>query len=452
MTSGVLELAPKQQAFAEAVLSGKYSYALFGGSIRGGKSYAAIALIILLCRIYPGSRWAIVRKDLPTLKRNTIPTFEKIKPPNFVGRINRTDWVVRCSNGSEIVFFAESLRGDQDLDRWKGLEVNGFKLGEANELSEASFNKAIERAGTWKCPGENQPPPLILMTCNPARNYVKRIFYDPWKLGKLKPPFLYMPSSIEDNPHLTKEYLASLENLRSTDPAGYARFVLGDWDAADDPDQLIKLEWVLDARTVEAQEGKKRLGVDVARFGQDDSVICPIDGNRILDLDYHHGESTDRMADIVQVRINDGPVDADLVMVDGVGLGAGVVDNLRRAGFDVVEVISGAKPIERDDSVYQFFNLRSQIWWEAREGFRTGKWCLDTDDPRLIEDLTAPRYSVSGDRVLKVESKDDTRRRIGRSTDAGDALIFALADIPKLSPLTSIEDTPALIRPSPWAM
>jgi len=430
----LVELFPKQREFSEAVFSGVYRFLLFGGAIRGGKTIVTLALIIILCRIYPGSRWAVVRKDLPTLRRNTIPSFERIRPKPFVGDINRSEWTARCTNGSEIIFFPESLRDDPELNRWRGLEVNGFLLEEANELSESSFNKSIERAGTWTVPGPKQPFPLVLLTCNPAKNYVRRIFYEPWKKKTLKAPFFYLPSRVADNPALTAEYLASLENLKTTDPVAYERFVKGNWEIADDPNQLIKFEWVENARkNVERNPGKRGLGVDVARYGDDDSTIAHREGNALVKLEHHHGLSIDRTADIVMARINEGPVDANLVNIDVVGLGAGVVDNCRRDGFAVVEVQSGGRAIERDleetedQSFFKFKNLRSQLWWEFREGLRKGEICLDVDDPKLVEDLTAPRYFISGDKVITVESKDEIKKRIGRSTDAGDAAVYAFA-------------------------
>ena len=85
----LFEPFPKQLEFLEAVFSEKYSFVLYGGSIRGGKTYALLALFILLSKIYPGSRWAIVRADLPTIKRNLYPSWEKIKPVNFVKNHNR---------------------------------------------------------------------------------------------------------------------------------------------------------------------------------------------------------------------------------------------------------------------------------------------------------------------------------------------------------------------------
>lgn len=422
-----IELTPKQAEFAEAVFSGNYKFLLYGGAIRGGKTYAMLLLVLALAKIYKGSRWAIVRKDLPTIKRNTLPSFEKVKPPGFCGEVNRTDWYVDCANGSRIFFFSESYERDRDLDRWKGLEVNGFALEECNELNEKSFHKAIERAGSWVCRGE-QPAPLIMATCNPTLGWVKNRWYDPWKKGTLAAPWLYLPARIHDNPHLPQSYLDSLEELKKTNPTAYRRFVEGDWESADEPDQLITYDWTLAARDVEPVDGKAALGVDVARYGDDDTVLSLKRGNRILPLEYKHGLDLERTAALVRSRIVDTPIDARSVFVDAVGIGAGVVDILRSQHFPVREVISGAKAVERRGDTFRFKNLRSQMWWHLREQLRHGLVCFELDDPRLREDLTAPRYTITGDRIITVESKDDLKKRIGRSTDAGDAVVYVCSD------------------------
>ena len=93
----------------------------------------------------------------------------------------------------------------------------------------------------------------------------------------------------------------------------------------------------------------------------------------------------------------------------------------------MTEVISGAKPIETRLETFRFKNLRSQMWWVTREALRKGEICFEVDDPRLREDLTAPRYTITGDKVIQVESKDEIKKRIGRSTDAADAVVYALS-------------------------
>lgn len=191
-----------------------------------------MAVLFALCAIFPGSRWAIVRKDLPTLRRNVVPIFDKLKPDSF-SSFNQSTWEATHENGSKIILFPESHAGDKGYNRWRGLEVNGFWLTEANELQQSSWDWALQRAGSyiihstqWN-PSPVQPPPFILLDSNPAGNWVKRMFYTPWKKGTLKPPFYYLPATIHDNPYLPEEYLNSLERLPKRD---YEVYVMGNWD------------------------------------------------------------------------------------------------------------------------------------------------------------------------------------------------------------------------------
>jgi len=222
--------SPKQIEFINAVFSSKYTKILFGGAIRGGKTYAGLGALLLLCKFFPGSIWAVVRDSLPTLKRTTIKSFLKICPKRFIKLYNQETQTVTFTNGSQIIFFPENYDDDKELDRWKGLEVNGFLLEECNELQEVSFWKAIERAGSYIPPGgRKKPKPLVMMTCNPANNWVKELFYNRWKNGLLPEGWLYIPSKITDNPYVTadQDYMNSLKDLPTFQ---YEVFVNGNWD------------------------------------------------------------------------------------------------------------------------------------------------------------------------------------------------------------------------------
>jgi hypothetical protein len=230
----LFEPFPKQQEFIDAALGGKYDFICYGGAIRGGKTFALLGLFLILCRIFPGSRWAIVRKDLPTIKKNLFPSWNKIKPTNFIPRNghNHDTQTVTFKNGSQIVFFPELDDRDKDKNRWKGLEVNGFGFEEINECQEASLNKAFERAGSYIVKGlKVQPKPLVVATCNPTFGWVKNRIYTPHKEGKLSPKWLYIQSRIYDNLPLLSaqpDYLPSLKaNLKTFE---YMVFVDGDWD------------------------------------------------------------------------------------------------------------------------------------------------------------------------------------------------------------------------------
>jgi hypothetical protein len=225
----VFDPSETQTLFLNAVFSGRYKYILFGGSIRGGKTYAALGAILLLSKIFPGSRWVVVRDTLQNLKLTTIPSFLKLCPTSFLARFNQDTMTATLTNGSTILFFGEGFSEDKELLRFRGLECNGFVLEECNELQESTFYKAIERAGTWIPSKGTKPPPLILMTCNPSRNWVKTLIYDRHVTGTLPANWLYVPSKITDNPYICSD-AAYMESLKSMPSFEFQTMVEGNWD------------------------------------------------------------------------------------------------------------------------------------------------------------------------------------------------------------------------------
>ena len=75
----LIEFTKKQQEAVECVSSGKYDFVLYGGAIRGGKSYWGLLTLLILCELYPNSRWAVIRENDRRIRQNTISSFTKIK-------------------------------------------------------------------------------------------------------------------------------------------------------------------------------------------------------------------------------------------------------------------------------------------------------------------------------------------------------------------------------------
>lgn len=212
---------------------------VYGGGIRSGKSFFLLLTILSYCFQYDKSRWLIIRKDMPTLKRNLFPTFNSILSlglNQYVKDWNQQTQAVTFTNGSEIIFMAESYDTDKELNRFRGLEINGAGIDEINEIQEKTFYKVIERAGSWT--GGGKVPIRIIGTCNPSHSWVKELFYDKWRDNKLPEGWCYVPALITDNPYIAPEYLESLiKNMPSYE---YEVFVKGNWD--------LKLEGVLYSR------------------------------------------------------------------------------------------------------------------------------------------------------------------------------------------------------------
>lgn len=221
----------KQKQFIEAVFSNKFKYLLFGGAAGGGKSFVSLATAVLYCRLFPNSKGFAIRESLPTLKRTTIPTFFKVCPKSFIKSYNQTDQVVKFNNGSQLIFFPENYVQDKNLTRFDGIEANFFIMEEGQELQKKTFEKCKLRVGRNIIPEMiKQPPPLILITCNPSPNWTKQIFHEPFTNGTLSPDHFYLRALMSDNPSLPESYLEGLKNL---DEITREIFVNGNWEVSD---------------------------------------------------------------------------------------------------------------------------------------------------------------------------------------------------------------------------
>ena len=230
---GITDLAnfPKAGAFWEACVSGKYRLAVYGGGIRGGKTFTAINIAITLHTWFPGSRSIIVRDTLDTLRKNTLPSMDKAIPSNFIKSYKgdpHFEWTFM--NGSKMFFYAEGYEKDKGLTRWDGLEVNFIILEQMEGLQQICLDKSFERAGSYFIKGGKQPPPLIIGTVNPTPCWVRPAIYDPYCKGTLKENWLYQPALVTDNPYVPQEYLDGLMELKEFNPVKYYRYVEGDWD------------------------------------------------------------------------------------------------------------------------------------------------------------------------------------------------------------------------------
>lgn len=218
----MIVLHPKQAEAMDAIASERYRFILFGGGMGGGKTIWGLSAFLIMCELFPRSRWCVIREDLEKIRTTTIPSFTKM---GASGQLRSSPWEYTHPNGSVILFKGENYDKDKELNWMRGLEVNGFLFEEINECQFASLDIAFGRAGRWEC--TPRPAPIILATCNPTDNWVKTMVYDRWEAGTLPETWLYIPSLVTDNPHLTEEYLASLKNMSRLK---YEQLVLGNWN------------------------------------------------------------------------------------------------------------------------------------------------------------------------------------------------------------------------------
>lgn len=200
---------------------------------------------------------------------------------------------------------------------------------------------------------------------------------------------------------------------------------------AGNANSLLSVDQVLAASGRHAPEttysfAPRVLGVDVARQGDDSSVIFRRQGLASWAPKILRGADTTTVAAAVVGEIQ--AFSPDAIFIDGSGgYGAGVIDRLRLLGYSPFEVQFGGKA---DDPRYA--NKRMEMYWLMAEWIGQGG-CIP-DDPELKVELCTPTYSHDNARgVMKLESKDDIKARMGKSPDRADALAltFAFAVAPK---------------------
>lgn len=199
------------------------------------------------------------------------------------------------------------------------------------------------------------------------------------------------------------------------------------------------------------KDGPLEFGVDVARFGDDSTVIRPRRGKYLLPYRLVHGFDTQEVAGVVAAMVRDLAAhdEVALVKVDGIGYGAGVVDALRRVEFQSLLRVIDVNVSKTSDDPERFVNLRSQLWFAITE-FLKADGCLHDaggdEDGKLDAELLTPTYKIDPKGRQVVEPKADTKQRLGRSPDRADATALAIyraSNTPVMAPKTTPISTPS---------
>ena len=188
--------------------------------------------------------------------------------------------------------------------------------------------------------------------------------------------------------------------------------------------QLIANDIVARARKFKAEgfeDLPKILSCDVARFGDDQTVIGYRWGRKCVVLGKYRGLATTEVTSkVIEALDHEKP---DGIVVDGDGIGAGVVDQLRDRGYGqrLFEFHGGEKPEDGD----KYYNKRAECWGLMRDWFEAGSQI--PDDPEFETDLTGPQYGFSAKQQIQLEKKEDMKKRGLASPDSGDMLAMTFA-------------------------
>jgi phage terminase large subunit-like protein len=174
------------------------------------------------------------------------------------------------------------------------------------------------------------------------------------------------------------------------------------------------------ARHLEAS-GRAILGVDVARYGADSTVIYVRRGPVIrLHGEYAKQDTMETTGKVIAAKRETG---ADEIRVDGVGVGGGVVDRLTEQGYGVLDMQAGASARDKE----RFANARAEWAWAMRTRLEDGDIDLDPADEDLAAQLGSIKYRYNSRGQIVIESKDEARKRGIPSPDNADAALLTTA-------------------------
>lgn len=174
------------------------------------------------------------------------------------------------------------------------------------------------------------------------------------------------------------------------------------------------------------------IGVDLARFGSDFSVLTVVKDRRVIAQRSWSMCDTMQSVGNITIAVEQFGVPWNHVNIDADGLGAGVYDRLIELNHPVNDIINGGSPQGDWDSLdicagLKFLNRRAELFWVVRCLLREESACIPTRFSQGWADLTAMRYKTHSTGKIQLEAKDDFKKRMARSPDFGDSIAYAFS-------------------------
>lgn len=285
-----------------------------------------------------------------------------------------------------------------------------FLIDEASGIPEQVFETA---RGSLSTPGAR-----ILMAANPTR--LTGYFYN--SHHKNRDLWSRFTFSCVDSPNVDKAYVQEIAEEYGEDSDMYRVRVLGEFPHASDvqfmPGDVVEAAMGKHLRADMYSFAPKVLGVDVALFGGDRSVIFLRQGLYSTMLFQQRGILPEELADRVSYFEEQHKTDATII--DATGVGEAVMSSLRLMHRSPIGFYAGERSLLDNCA-----NRRTEIWYKMRKWFREGGAIPDDSD--LRDDLVGPDYSVNGAHKLQLERKVDMKKRGLASPDLADALALTFA-------------------------
>lgn len=399
-------------AFSE-LINPNWRSLLYHGGRGGGKSWA-VAITLLLQAREAALRIACLREIQNSIKDSVHKLLSDLIRAYEWDDYTITDHAIRNRvTGSEFIFKGLA----HNIDSLKSLEGADIAwVEEGQSVSKDSLD--------WLTPTIRKPRSRIIVTMNRFSEY------DPaWdRFGDTRRPGAYVRKvNYPDNPYFPDTLRQEMEFDRENNYDLYLHIWEGEpYGQTSDavlPRTMVKAAMERPATDVAA--GPIEWGLDVARMGDDLTVLVKRVGPKADVVAKWHKQSIDQTVDKVTLYAKPG----ELIKVDDTGLGGGVTDYLKRQRYNVAPVNFGGKP--KNDTKYD--SVASEMWFEFGE--QLPEVCIPQDND-LFQELTHRQWAMDKRQRRCIQSKSEFKKDIHRSPDTADAMLLAFYQ-PKTARITA---------------
>jgi phage terminase large subunit len=430
---GCLDVTGKQLEALYVLSDSEIMELLYGGAAGGGKSWLGCEWLMWGCLAYPETRWFIGRHHLNEIRKSTMVTLQKVikkhKIPAHYWKYNENTVKITFSNGSIIEGVDLMYKpSDPNFDDFGSTEYTGGWIEEGGGVPVEAYDILKIRIGRHY----NDKYGILgklLITANPARNWLYRDFYKPFKDSVLPKEKKFIKALVTDNTKRENGYMERLETLKGQ---SRSRLLHGEWEYENDPDQLADTEAINEIFTnsfIDPDPKRKALIVDVAMHGSDVFRVAYFEGDVLIEHDFlPKSGGAEVLGKINQFR-KKYTIPASSIVYDSDGVGAFIGS---KGGFipGAIPFHGNAMPVKLKDSAGQYLNLRSQCGYLlAHQINESGIWAKGVTDPGDIEMLAEELCQIKKapetvNEKLRLLEKKEVKRLIGRSPDFSDLFLM----------------------------
>ena len=398
------------------------------------KSWLWVFAIFSACLQLPGSRWVMWRKELINLRRTTVATYYKMLrfynvPEQWWGQLNGQTNTIKFPNWSEILLLdCATQTADPEWTRFGSLELTWAFIDEANEVDAkwiAMLKTRIWRQNTfninWKIVKKH---PKFLECFNPNKWHVYNDYYKPWKDWTLPKYRKFVRATVWDNPYIPEEYIQQLER---SDEITKQRLLYWNFDYDDTPWKLFRRDEISDLFTCNIEEDNTTyISCDVARLWEDKTVIVVWKWLRGKEVRVYQWQTTDQTVAVIKDLESYYNCRRSNICIDSDWVWWWVADQLRWC----VNFVNNSSPILQGDEIRNYANLKTQCYFKLKYLMEKRMVHIDTSwetmeriqnelDNILVKD-------VDWENKIKLESKEDMKKRLGHSPDFADAIMMRM--------------------------